>query len=67
MATVQEKSDRLAAVHRKLDQFIGAGGDLKTPTAVPLRQEFENAFKELFEEFGPAPEKPVRFSVSGKP
>jgi len=49
----RRKSDRLAAAHRKLDWFITTGGDLKAAEAVPIRQEFENAFKELRDEFGP--------------
>jgi hypothetical protein len=52
----RRKSDRLAAVHRKLDWFVTTGGDLKAAEAVPIRQELENAFKELYDEFGPAPE-----------
>jgi hypothetical protein len=56
--TYLKKSDRLASAHRKLDQFVAAGGNLTTPAAVAIRQEFEDAFKELYGEFGSAPENP---------
>ncbi len=50
----RRKSDRLAAAYRKLDWFVTTGGDLKAAEAIRIRQEFENAFKELCDEFGPA-------------
>ena len=50
----RRKSDRLAEAHRKLDWFVTTGGDLKAAEAIRIRQEFENAFKELCDEFGPA-------------
>jgi hypothetical protein len=63
----RRKSDRLAAAHRKLDWFVTTGGDLKAAEAVPIRQEFENAFKELCDEFGPVAGGVVNCPRCGNP
>jgi hypothetical protein len=63
----RKKSDRLAAAHRKLDWFITTGGDLKAAEAVPIRQEFEKAFKELNDEFGPVAGGAVKCPKCGNP
>jgi hypothetical protein len=53
---------------------VTTGGDLKAAEAVPIRQEFENAFKELYDEFGPVaggavncPKCGNTFSVAARP
>lgn len=63
----RRKSDRLAAAHRKLEWFVTTGGDLKAAEAFPIRQEFENAFKELCDEFGPVPGGAVNCPKCGNP
>jgi hypothetical protein len=62
----RRKSDRLAAAYRKLDWFVTTGGDLKAAEAIRIRQEFENAFKELCDEFGPAAGGAVNCPKCGK-
>lgn len=63
----RRKSDRLAAAHRKLLWFVTTGGDLKAAEAVPIRQEFESAFKELCDEFGPTTQGAVTCPKCGNP
>jgi hypothetical protein len=60
MATIKEKAGRLAAAHRKVQEFIDAGGDLKSPEAVPVGLEFVNAYAELAKEFGHEILKPIK-------
>jgi hypothetical protein len=52
MATIQEKSARLEAARKKVEDFVAAGGDLKSKEAVPVGMEFVNAFADLAKEFG---------------
>ena len=51
-AIIQQKRARLEAVLQKIEAFVTAGGDLKSPTAIPDGMEFVNALAELAEEFG---------------
>ena len=60
MATIQEKTARLASAQQKVDAFIAAGGDLKSPAAAPIGLEFVNAFAVLAKEFGYDVLKPIK-------
>ncbi len=51
-AIIQQKRARLEAVLQKIEAFVTAGGDLKSPSAIPDGMEFVNALAELAEEFG---------------
>jgi len=59
MATIQEKTARLAAAQQKVDAFIAAGGDLKSPAAAPIGLEFVHAFADVAKEFGYEILKPI--------
>ena len=48
---IQQKTARLAAVLLKVEAFVAAGGDLKSPTAFLDGWELVDAFSELAEEF----------------
>ncbi len=49
---IQQKTARLKGVLLKVEAFVTAGGDLKSPTAIPDGMDLVNAFAELAEEFG---------------
>ena len=50
-AIIEQKSERLQAVLRKVEAFVTAGGDLKSPAAFLDGWELVDAFAELAEEF----------------
>jgi hypothetical protein len=50
-ATIQQKTARLEAVLLKVEAFVAAGGDLKSPAAFLDGWELVDAFAELAEEF----------------
>jgi hypothetical protein len=55
MATKEEiqlKSKRLENARVAVEQFVAAGGDLKSSEAVPLGVEMIHAFNDLSTEFG---------------
>ncbi len=55
MTTKEEwkaKTDRLERARVKAEEFVAAGGDLKSKEAVPLGLEMINAFNELSTLFG---------------
>ena len=60
MATIQEKTERLAAARQKVEEFVSAGGDLKSKAAVPVGLELVYAFSELAKEFGYEILKPIK-------
>ena len=60
MATIEEKRARLAAAQQKVQEFIDAGGDLKSSAAVPVGLEFVKAFADLAKEFGYEILKPIK-------
>lgn len=60
MATIQEKTARLEAARKKVEAFIAAGGDLKSPAAVPVGMELLKAFADLAKEFGYEILKPIK-------
>jgi hypothetical protein len=51
-ATIQQKTARLEAVLLKVEAFVAAGGDLKSPAAFLDGWELVDAFAELAGEFG---------------
>jgi hypothetical protein len=51
-AIIQQKTARLAAVLQKVEAFVAAGGDLKSPAAFLDGWELVDAFAELAGEFG---------------
>ena len=59
MPTIQEKTARLEAARIKVEEFVAAGGDLKSPAAAPLGLELIKAADELGREFGHEILKPV--------
>ena len=59
-STIREKTARLEALRRKLEQFVENGGDLKSPEASPLDVEFIQAFNEVSKEFGYEVLKPIK-------
>jgi hypothetical protein len=60
VATIQEKTARLETARKKVEAFVAAGGDLKSPEAVPLGLELLQAFDEVAKEFGPGILKPIK-------
>ena len=50
-ATIQQKTARLKRVLLKVEAFVAAGGDLKSPAAFLDGWELVDAFSELAEEF----------------
>jgi hypothetical protein len=48
---IQQKTARLAAVLQKVEAFVAAGGDLKSPAAFLDGWELVDAFAELAEQF----------------
>jgi hypothetical protein len=50
-AIIQQKRARLEAVQEKIEAFVAAGGDLKSPAAFLDGWELVDAFAELAEEF----------------
>ena len=50
-STIRQKTARLAAVLQKVEAFVAAGGDLKSPAAFLDGWELVDAFAELAEEF----------------
>ncbi len=50
-AIIEHKRERLEAVLRKVEAFVAAGGDLKSPAAFLDGWELVDAFAELAEEF----------------
>ncbi len=60
MPTIQEKTARLEAARRKVEEFVAAGGDLKSPAAVPVGMKFVKAFADYAKEFGYEILKPIK-------
>jgi hypothetical protein len=56
------KTKRLEEVGSKAEAFVAAGGDLKSPEAVPLGMELIHAFNDLSTEFG----HPILTKIEGK-
>jgi hypothetical protein len=48
------KTERLKIAGEKAKAFVAAGGDLKSPEAVPVGMELIHAFNDLSTEFGHA-------------
>jgi hypothetical protein len=48
----KEKTDRLERARLKAEEFVAAGGDLKSKEAVPLGVELIHAFNEVSMQFG---------------
>ena len=60
MTTTQEKRARFAVAQQKVDAFIQAGGDLKSPAASLIGMEYVMAFAEVAKEFGYEILKPIK-------
>jgi len=60
MASVRQKLKRLEATIRKVDDFVAAGGDLKSPAATPVWMDLMGAFERVAEQFGYEIPKPVK-------
>jgi hypothetical protein len=60
MVTIQEKTARLEAARKKVEEFVAAGGDLKSKEAVPVGLELVNAFADLAKDFGHEILKPLK-------
>jgi hypothetical protein len=67
MATIQEKTARLEAARKKVEQFAAAGGDLQSPAAVPVGLELVHAYADVAREFGHEILKPIKNVVVTKP
>jgi hypothetical protein len=52
MATIQEKTARLVAARKEVENFVAAGGDLNSYEAVPMGMRFVNAFADVAKELG---------------
>jgi hypothetical protein len=59
---LQAKIKRLEAARIKTEEFVAAGGDLKSNEAVPLGMEMIHAFNDLSTEFG----HPILKKIDGK-
>lgn len=60
MATLEEKTERLRVAREKVEEFVAAGGDIKSPEAVPLGMELVLAANEVGIELGYNILKPVK-------
>jgi hypothetical protein len=60
MATIQEKTARLEAARKKVEAFVSAGGDLKSPEAVPVGLEIVNACADIAKDFGYEIIRPIK-------
>ena len=67
MASVRQKLKRLEASVQKADDFVAAGGDLKSPAAAPVWMNLMGAFERVAEAFGYEILKPVKKANSTKP
>jgi hypothetical protein len=63
MATIEEKTERLRVAQEKVEAFIAAGGDIKSPGAAPLGMELVLAANEVGIELGYNILKPVKKPV----
>lgn len=63
MATIDEKTERLRVAREKVEAFIAAGGDIKSPEAAPLGMELVLAANEVGIELGYSILKPVKKPV----
>jgi len=63
MATLKEKTARLAAAKKKVDEFVAAGGDLGSKEAVPVGMEFVQAFADVAKDLGYDVLKPIQKPV----
>jgi hypothetical protein len=63
MATLEEKTERLRVAQEKVEAFIAAGGDIKSPEAAPLGMELVLAANEVGTELGYNILKPVKKPV----
>ncbi len=63
MATLKEKTERLRVAREKVEAFVAAGGDIKSPEAVPLGMELVLAANEVGIELGYNILKPVKKPV----
>jgi hypothetical protein len=52
MLTIKEKSARLASATKKVYDYIEKGGDIKSPTAIPVAVEMVERYADLAKEFG---------------
>lgn len=52
IATIQEKTARLRAACEKVEAFLAAGGDLRSPETAPLGMELVLAANEVGEDLG---------------
>jgi hypothetical protein len=63
MGTLEEKIERLRVAREKVEAFIAAGGDIKSPQAAPLGMELVLAANEVGIELGYNILKPVKKPV----
>jgi hypothetical protein len=67
MASIRQKLKRLEATIQKVDEFVAAGGDLKSPAAAPVWMNLMGAFERVAEAFGYEIAKPAKKPNVGKP
>jgi hypothetical protein len=60
MATIKEKTARLEAARKKVEEFVAAGGDLQSKEAVPVGMELVEACADLAKDFGYEILKPIK-------
>jgi hypothetical protein len=60
MATIEEKTARLEAAGKKVEAFVAAGGDLKSPEAALVGLEIVNACADIAKDFGYEILKPIK-------
>jgi len=51
-AVLQAKSNRVHAIRMKVEEFVSAGGALRSKEAAPLGVELFEAFSDISTEFG---------------
>jgi hypothetical protein len=60
MVTLKEKTARLAAVTKKMHEFVANGGDIHSPEAAPIGAELFNAANDVGKDLGYELLKPTK-------
>ncbi len=60
MASTRQKVKRLEATTQKVEAFVAAGGELRSPAATPVWMDLMAAFEDIANEFGYEIAKPMK-------